>query len=58
MKSRSKLQRKISELNDEIYYLKRKDTVINRSYSLSMELEDYNYEQNKVLRDQNDFLLS
>lgn len=37
---------------------KKNQEVLNRSQYLSMEMENYNEEKMKVLKDQNDFLLT
>jgi hypothetical protein len=38
--------------------LKKNGDVHNRSQHLSMEMEEYNLEQNDILKEQNAFLLS
>lgn len=37
---------------------RRNNDALNRSQHLSMELDDYNFQQSEVLKEQNAFLLS
>lgn len=53
-----KLEKKMSELNEEINFTRKSNDALNRSQHLSMEMDDYNSKQNEILKEQVTFLES
>ena len=56
--SEIKYRKKIEEMNHELGMYKKNQDALNRSQHLSMEMEEYNEEQNNLLKEQNNILVS
>ena len=48
----------MNKLEDELDSIRKSSDVMNRSQHLSMEMDEYNYQQSEILKEQNTFLMN
>ena len=48
----------MNKLEDELEANRKSSDVMNRSQHLSMEMDEYNYQQSEILKEQNTFLMN